>query len=175
VRDIPFLRFVFRQFVLTFPFLASAPKDFFPLKLQPFVDSVLSRNLNSELSLFPDDPEASGSGAGDGSAGGGTTLENEDKEGQRKTLAKLEKHMSLLLGSAIKLVEPEEVVRLSQKDLDWLEEMARRRERREGKGMNGGFSVNIVCVRTVSEKGRVRKRHHDVCGHCLSPPCEDKS
>jgi len=27
--DLPFLRFFFRQFVLTFPFIASAPKDFF--------------------------------------------------------------------------------------------------------------------------------------------------
>src|SRR5712672_3583912 len=45
--DLPFLRYLFRQYVLTFPFLESAPKDFFPDKVQPFISSLLSRNLNS--------------------------------------------------------------------------------------------------------------------------------
>src|SRR5579863_4787638 len=45
--DLPFLRYLFRQFLLTFPFLAAAPKDFFPDKVQPFVSSLISRDLNS--------------------------------------------------------------------------------------------------------------------------------
>ncbi|KAF8309595.1 hypothetical protein DL93DRAFT_2062783 [Clavulina sp. PMI_390] len=156
IRDVPFLRFMFRQFVLTFPFLAPAPKDFFPSKLQPFLDSLLSRNLSSELILFPEED-----------------MEQADPEhsGTAKALAKVEKHMALLLGNAIKVVEKEEVVRLSQKDLDKLENAARRREnrykRREIKGdgeveqEDGRFGVNVICVRSVSERGRVRRRTHD--------------
>lgn len=147
---------MFRQFVLTFPFLTTAPKDFFPSKLQPFVDSLLSRNLSSELSLFPEED-----------------LEAVDPEhsGTARALAKVEKHMALLLGSAIKLQEEEEVVRLSQKDLDRLEAAQRRRMRRyEGKGKGKEkFNVNVVCVRTVSEKGRVRRKHHDVSVPLVPP------
>ena len=138
---------MFRQFVLTFPFLASAPKDFFPSKLQPFVDSLLSRNLSSEISLFPDDVDSEDA--------------EHEKEGRAKTLAKLEKQMSLILGSAIKLEEKEEVVRLTQKDLDRLENGARKRARREAKS-GSGFSVNVISVRTITEQGRIRKRHHEV-------------
>lgn len=147
-RDVPFLRFMFRQFVLTFPFLATAPKDFFPAKLQPFVDSLLARNLSSELSLFPEeDPDV-----------------DPEHSGTAKALAKVEKHMALLLGSAIKLHEQEEVVRLTQKDLDRLEAAQRRRQRRYEGSRGAQFSVNVVCVRNVSEKGRVtgRRRNHDV-------------
>ena len=141
---------MFRQFVLTFPFLATAPKDFFPSKLQPFVDSLLSRNLSSELTLFPEeDPDV-----------------DSEQKSTAKAFEKIEKHMALLLGSAIKLVENEEVVRLTQKDLDRLEDSIRKRQRKQSKSKLGGFSVNIVCVRSISEKGRVRRRHHDVC--CMS-------
>ena len=150
IQDIPFLRFMFRQFVLTFPFLATAPKDFFPSKLQPFVDSLLSRNLSSELTLFPEeDPDV-----------------DSEQKSTAKAFDKIEKHMALLLGSAIKLVEHEEVVRLTQKDLDRLEDSIRKRQRKQSKSKLGGFSVNVVCVRSISEKGRVRRRHHDVC--CMS-------
>lgn len=147
IQDVPFLRFMFRQFVLTFPFLATAPKDFFPSKLQPFVDSLLSRNLSSELTLFPEeDPDV-----------------DSEQKGTAKALAKFEKHMALLLSSAIKLIEDEEVVRLSQKDLDRLEGGMRRRERRQNRSKSGRFNVNVICVRSISEKGRMRRRHHEVC------------
>lgn len=154
IRDVPFLRFMFRQFVLTFPFLASAPKDFFPSKLQPFVDSLLSRNLSSDISLFPDDVDSEEA--------------EREKETRAKTLAKLEKQMSLILGSAIKLEEKEEVVRLNQTDLDKLEENARKRARREEKSKGSGFTVNVISVRTVTEKGRVRKKHHEVWRYTAS-------
>ena len=49
--DLPFLRYIFRQFVLTFPFMAAAPKDFYSEKLQPFVASVLARNLSPDSIL----------------------------------------------------------------------------------------------------------------------------
>jgi PX-associated len=149
-RDIPFLRFMFRQFVLSFPFLSAAPKGFFPSKLQPFMDSLLSRNLSPDIALFPEEEDA-------------------ERTGRAKSLAKLEKHMCLLLGSALKLSEAEEVVRLSQKDLDRLEAMASLRLRRsKGKDHIKAFDVNIVCIRTVSERGRVRTKQHEVRSRLLS-------
>ncbi len=143
-RDIPFLRFMFRQFILTFPFLAAAPKDFFPDKLQPFLDSLLSRNLSSEIQLFPSEE----------------VEEELDQSGKQKLLEKLERYMCLLLGGATKLVEKEEVVRLTQKDLERLERIARRNARRYQR--RKVFDVNIICVRSVVEKRHVRRRVHEV-------------
>ncbi|KAG9053666.1 hypothetical protein FS842_007511, partial [Serendipita sp. 407] len=53
-----------------------------------------------------------------------------------------------------------EVVRLSQRDLDRLEVLARKRAARVQR-MRNAFDVNIICVRTVVEKGRVRSRIHE--------------
>ncbi|KAF8339060.1 uncharacterized protein EI90DRAFT_3040179 [Cantharellus anzutake] len=164
LRDIPFLRFMFRQFVLTFPFLSAAPKDFFPNKLQPFLDSLLSRNfsLSSDLYLYPTERELIERFSGSGGGGGGKP--DEEKEGKEKMLGKLEKYMCLLLGAAMRLWEKEEVVRLTQGDLERLERRMRKRyEKKRGKGArnSGIFEVNIVCVRSVVEKRHVRKKNHD--------------
>ena len=141
--DLPFLRFVFRKFVLSFPFLASAPKDFFPEKVQPFLGSLLSRNLSS-TSVLDENPEES------------------EEATRRKLLNKLERNLSMLLTSATKLVEPEEVVRLTQADLNRLEVMAKKRAAKEKK-MKDSFDVNVVCVRSVTEKRRMRSKVHEVC------------
>lgn len=141
--DFPFMRFMFRQFVLTFPFLASAPKDFFSHKVQPFISSVLSRNLSTSS---PFEEEA----------------EETEKATREKILTKIEKHFSVLLGSAAKLVEDEEVVRLTQKDLQQLETLARRRRARMLK-YRDSFDVNIIGVRSITDKGRVRSKAHEVC------------
>ena len=68
----------------------------------------------------------------------------------------------MLLTSATKLVEPEEVVRLTQADLNRLEVMAKKRAAREKK-MKDSFDVNVVCVRSVTEKRRMRSKVHEVC------------
>ena len=143
--DMPFLRYMFRQFVLTFPFVTSAPAGFFPQKLQPFVGSLLSRNLSTaEDVLGMDDPGV-----------------DPELASRQKLLDKVEKHFALFLGSATKLVEAEEVVRLTQKDLDRLEALAKKRASR-AKRMRDAFDVNIVCVRTVVEKKKMqRSRVHD--------------
>ncbi|KAI0081790.1 hypothetical protein K474DRAFT_1694834 [Panus rudis PR-1116 ss-1] len=139
--DLPFLRYIFRQFVLTFPFLAAAPKDFFPEKLQPFLASFLARDF-SAASVLDDNPENS-------------------EEAQRlRLLAKLERNFTMLLTSGTKLVEKEDVVRLTQSDLNRLETLARRRAARERRGKDL-FEVNIVGVKTIVEKGRVRSRAHE--------------
>lgn len=140
--DLPFLRFMFKKFVLSFPFLASAPKNFFPDKLQPFMASLLSRNL-SPASPLDNRPE------------------NSEEATRLKLLTKLEKNFAVLVTSGTKLKEPEDVVRLTQKDLDRLEAIAKKRAAREKK-LKNLFEINVVCVRTVVEKKRVRSKMHEV-------------
>ncbi|KAI0320820.1 hypothetical protein OF83DRAFT_1168999 [Amylostereum chailletii] len=146
--DLPFLRFVFRQFIQTFPFLAAAPKDFWPEKVQPFIASLLSRNLFASSSVLEDNPDA-------------------DQAGTAKLIAKAERNFALFVNYAIKIVEKEEVVRLNQTDLDRLEFLAKKRHARLLK-VKDVFEVNIVSVRTVLEKGREfiirlrRSRQEDV-------------
>ncbi|KAJ3802759.1 hypothetical protein GGU11DRAFT_764142 [Lentinula aff. detonsa] len=139
--DLPFLRFMFRQFVLTFPFMASAPSNFYSDKLQPFLGALLSRNLTA-TSVFDDKNEDDST----------TTSVN--------VLARIERNLSLFLGATTKVAEPEEVVRLNQSDLDHLEALAKKREARNLKHRDI-FEVNIVSVRTVIDKGRVRSRAHE--------------
>ena len=143
--SLPFLRYVFRQFVLTFPFLDGAPNNFFPDKLQPFAASVMSKNL-SPTSIMEEDVEQMGEAS---------------KSTRKKLMTKAERSLSILLSSGTKLVEPEQVVRLSQADLNRLEAIAKNRINRERKSKDA-LDVNIICVRTVISKGRVRSRAHDV-------------
>ncbi|KAJ7276427.1 hypothetical protein B0H12DRAFT_1085354 [Mycena haematopus] len=140
--DLPFLRYIFRQFVLTFPFMTTAPKDFYSDKLQPFVASVLARNI-SPSSVFDDGSERS------------------EQALRLRLLAKAERNLSLFVGAATKLVEKEEVVRLTQVDLDRLESAARKRQAKNLEAVKDIFEVNIVSVRTVVDKGRVRSRVHE--------------
>lgn len=141
--DLPFLRYFFRHFVLTFPFLESAPKDFFPDKVQPFLASLLTRNL-SPTSVLNDNPEES------------------EEAARHRLLNKLERNLSMLMTSAAKLAEPEEVVRLTQADLNRLEILARKRAARE-KRLKDSFDINVVCVRSVVERKRMRSKVHEVC------------
>lgn len=139
--DLPFLRFMFRKFVLSFPFLAAAPRDFFPEKLQPFMANLLARNFSSASPLD-------------------TKPENSEEATRARLLTKLEKNFSMLITSGTKIVEPEDVVRLTQKDLDRLELLARKRAARERR-LKDIFEVNVVCVRAVVEKKRVRSKVHE--------------
>jgi hypothetical protein len=78
-----------------------------------------------------------------------------------KLMAKLERNLSLFIGAATKLIEKEEVVRLNQADLDRLEELSKKRLAR-GSKTKDVFEVNVVGVKTVVDKGRMRSRAHDV-------------
>lgn len=141
--DLPFLRHIFRHFVLSFPFLAAAPKNFFPDKLQPFMASMLSRNISAISALDPGSEQA-------------------EEEARFRLLGKLQRNFAMLLTTGTKLAESEEVVRLSQADLSRLEKLAAKRAAREKK-IQHVIEINIVCVRTVIERGRVRSRAHEVC------------
>jgi hypothetical protein len=101
--------------------------------------------------------------------------------GQRNKLwDKVEKHGALMIGIGVKLVTGEEVVRIGQGDLRKLEEAQQERKKKWmakhrppppfAKGRNSAadptnpvdFDVNVVGVRSVTEKGRVRQKSHDV-------------
>jgi len=123
--------------------MAKAPKDFYSDKLQPFVTSVLSRNLSPTSVL--DDPSEEGS----------------EQATRLRMLAKIQRNMSLFVGGGTHLVEPEEVVRLKQSDLDRLEALASKRLARQMK-QKDIFEVNIISVRTVIDKGKIRSRVHEV-------------
>jgi len=138
--DLPFIKYIFRQYFLTFPFMATAPKDFYSQKLQPFVKALFSRNLAPSSVLEDDDS---------------------DQTTRMKIIGKIERNLSLFVGSATKLVEPEEIVRLTQADLDRLEAISKKRLARLAKSRDF-FEVNIVSVRTVIDKGRMRSRAHEV-------------
>jgi hypothetical protein len=141
--DLPLMRYIFRQFVITFPFMASAPKDFYSSKLQPFVDSILSRNLSASSVID------------DGS-------EDSDQAVRKRIHAKTERALSLFISSSVKLAEKEDVVRLTQADLDRLEMLAKKRQARLQKLRGQVFEVNVVAVRTVVNKGRIRSHVHEV-------------
>lgn len=140
--DLPILRYIFRQFFLSFPFLSTAPKNFYAEKLQPFIASVLSRNLVEDNAL--EEPS-----------------QDPETDARKRLISKMEKHFSLLMSSATKLVEPEEVVRLTQADLNRLEGLARKRNARMVRNQTV-FEVNIVCIRAIVVKGRVRSKVHEV-------------
>jgi hypothetical protein len=137
-----------RSFVLSF--LATTPDSFWPQKVQPTLSQFLALSLSPSFIPYLDDDPALAS----------------DAAKRRKIFDKLEKHMTLLLGSAIKLEGGEEVVRIGQEDLRLLEEDARRRV--GSKGVKAeieaehGFEINVIGVRGVQDKGRVRHKSHEV-------------
>ncbi len=84
---------------------------------------------------------------------------------RKKIWDKVHKNLALLFASGVKLDKGEEVVRIGQKDLKRLEAQSKERKKRweeREKRMGSGFDVNVICVRNVMEKGRVRKKSHDV-------------
>lgn len=150
--DLPFLRFVFHHFVLSFPFLIACPPTFFSHKLQPFVYSFVSRNISSS------DERAS--------------------QTKRKRIAgKVEKHLGLVMSAAIKLTEnggKEEVVRIEddgsmhtgapatqQPSGAALVGMKRRGPLTKLERADEEFSINVVSVRNRQTKGRMRIKRHE--------------
>ena len=135
------LRHSLHRFVLTFPFLASAPPDFFPNKVQVFLERLLERKM-----VVVDEEE------GDTTAT--TTL-----------LRKLERYLCLLISSGIHLKNTkEEVVRISERDRMRIATLEAQRKATNGAGINIAdtqLDVNIVSVRSAMGKGRLRNKAHD--------------
>ena len=171
VGDLPFMRFLFHQFLLPFPFLSTAPPTFWSAKVQPFLSSFLSTTgYTKQTGMSAEEQQMSDSLM--------SPEERKEMEERNKLWTKTEKHLALMVGVGIKIVGGEEVVRIGQSELRRLEEAQeeRRRKRREKNapppGVNGQpgappppqqlFDVNVIGVRTVVEKGRVRNKSHDV-------------
>ncbi|GAA5848790.1 hypothetical protein JCM3766R1_005309 [Sporobolomyces carnicolor] len=148
--DLPFLRFVFNHFVLSFPFLAGCPPTFFSHKLQPFVYSFVSRNITS-------------------------SDEREGDTKRRKIAGKVEKHLGLVMSAAIKLTENggrEEVVRIeddgsthtgvpaSQQEQGALP-VKKRGNLTKADTKEDNFSINVVSVRNMVVKGRIKNKSHE--------------
>jgi hypothetical protein len=160
--DLPVLRYLFHQFLLPFPFLAAAPPTFWSGKVQPFITSFLAIN-QTRLS-----PTALSSGGGNGGEPDLSLASEEELieyHARRKLWEKMQKQLAMLFGAGIKLTSGEEVVRINQGDLRKLEiagEEARKKMLERQARMGPGFDVNVICVRNVVEKGRVRSKNHDV-------------
>ncbi|BEI87139.1 hypothetical protein CcaverHIS002_0704850 [Cutaneotrichosporon cavernicola] len=159
IGDLPFLRFMFHQFLLPFPFLAAAPPTFWSHKVQPFLSSFLATTAASQHATeTPQEREVSESLM--------TKEERKEAEERRKLWTKVEKHLGLMISVGIKLVGGEEVVRIGQSELRRIEEAqeARRRKMAERDGVPVEpitFDVNVVGVRTIKERGHVRSKHHE--------------
>ena len=159
--DLPLLRFMFQHFVLTFPFLRSAPPNFFADKVQVFFDKFLERNISG-------------------------TDDRDESTKRRKLTNKLEKYFVLLMGSAIKVKGlGEDVVRISERDRLKMSAVESRRKAALGRAAasptsdtkplhagdasassssaspGSGFDINVVSVRNVVTKGRLRSRTHE--------------
>ncbi|WVF70932.1 hypothetical protein IAT40_005727 [Kwoniella sp. CBS 6097] len=164
--DLPFLRFMFHQFLLPFPFLATAPPTFWSAKVQPFLSSFLATTgVAAHATLTEQEREVAESLM--------TKEERKEAQERKKLWAKVEKHLALMFGVGIKLTSGEEVVRIGQAELRRLEELQEERRRKWVEKHGGpqgatnamdptqGFEVNVVGVRVVTEKGRVRHRSHE--------------
>lgn len=140
--DLPFLRYMFRHFVLTFPFLRSAPQNFFADKVQVFLDRFLEKNISG-------------------------TSDRAEVSKRKRLGGKLEKYVALLLGAAIRVKGgKEDVVRVGEEERERLASAGRRRAAAAAMGSVplNTFEINVVSVRTVVSKGRLRNRVHEVSG-----------
>ncbi|KAL7422844.1 hypothetical protein Q5752_002140 [Cryptotrichosporon argae] len=173
--DLPFMRYLFHQFLLPFPFLATASPTFWSAKVQPFLASFLSTvAAGSSNGLSESDREIARSLM--------TKEERKEEEDRLRLWAKVEKHLALMVGLGIKLESGEEVVRIGQAELRRLEQLQEERRKAAAQaqarraGQAGGaqgsagalpapeamaFDVNVVGVRVVTEKGRVRHKSHE--------------
>jgi hypothetical protein len=119
--------------------LAKAPPNFFKDKLQPFVHSFLSRNIS--------------------------TSESRGQDTKRDRMAdKVEKHLGLIFSSSIRVAEnggQEQVVRVGERDPEASISRPSGAPSRSLPALPPGakeaaFQVNIVTVRTLLVKGRIR-------------------
>lgn len=173
--DLPFMRFLFHQFLLPFPFLSTAPPSFWSAKVQPFLSSFLTTTGVVQRSSLTREEKVMAE----------SLMSKEEKKEvveRAKLWNKVEKHGALMIGVGIKVVGGEEVVRIGQSELRRIEgeREARRQEWLAKRGLSQGptgppgsglppppstgmvFEVNVVGVRAIAEKGRVRSKSHEV-------------
>lgn len=135
--QMPLLRHVLHDFVLTFPFFEQAPKDFFSSKVQVFVERMLERNI---ISVSEGDESPSGISG---------------------MVRRSEKYLSMLIGSGLRVRGvQEDIVRINDQDRQRLSALDAQRASAMGQ-TKSNVSLNIVGVRTVVERGLVRSLSHN--------------
>jgi len=131
--ELPLIRHLLHRFVLSFPFLKSAPEDFFSNKVQLFVERLIERDM---IVLNASDDSASAA---------------------TRITQKVQKYACMLVSSGISIKGiGEDIVRLSDCDRQRLVLI-------EAQGAAAGASkgeldVNVVAVRCVVARGRLRTR-----------------
>lgn len=126
--SIPLLKYIFNKFVLTFPFLTSSPPTFWSDKLQVFVNDFLSRNLSS-------------------------SIDQDELTKRRALVMKIQKHMTILLSSGVKLVQDEDVIRVDAKDV--------KHHTRKHSPNTHKLHINIVTIRSHHKKSLLHQKHED--------------
>ncbi|CAG8449889.1 3792_t:CDS:10 [Funneliformis caledonium] len=130
--DTPFLRFIFSRFVLTFPFLQKADSTFWS-KLSEFLNEFAKKNIS-------------------------TTSTRDERTKRKKLGEKIVNELTLLLNAGIKTT--------AGKDESIKVDFTSAYENRNRKLLNdlsctiNGWNINIVSVRTVLEKHRIREHAH---------------
>ncbi|CAI2172599.1 18636_t:CDS:10 [Funneliformis geosporum] len=130
--DTPFLRFIFIRFVLTFPFLQKADNTFWS-KLSEFLDEFAKKNISSSSTR--------------------------DERTKRKKLGEnIVNELTLLLNAGIKTT--------AGKDESIKVDFTGAYENRNQKLLDdlsctiNGWNINVVSVRTIWEKHRIREHAH---------------
>ena len=133
---LPLIRHLLHQFVLTFPFFESAPPDFFPNKVQAFVERMLERNL---IMIDPVNGPKSAS-----------------------MVDKTTAYLTMLVsgGLRVKGVE-EEIVRVSGVDRERLFTMDAHRTATRKSPSDKGTKIDIVSVRRTIRRGHIRNKTLD--------------
>lgn len=133
--DLPLTRFLMHHFVLSFPLLQSADKRFYQ-DLQSFVQGFMGRNIAAD----------------------------EDESFRLKLAKRLEKYLALVLSSGIKLADnngKEEVVRVSDQNVTTAVPAGSQKDLPPVPTEPDDFDVNVVTVRSVVVKGRIRNGSRD--------------
>ncbi|UZJ56201.1 hypothetical protein CBS101457_005521 [Exobasidium rhododendri] len=139
--SLPFLRFLFHHFILTFPFLRSAPPNFFSDKVQVFFERFLEKNISG-------------------------TDDREETTKRRRLGGKASKWTVLLMSASIHLrggSQAEEILRIADRDRGQIfAAQDRYNAHHPGQGKDQ-FDVNVIGVRSISgKKSRLgRAKAHD--------------
>lgn len=133
---LPLIRHLLHQFVLTFPFFESAPPDFFPNKVQAFVERMLERNL---IMIDP-------------------VRESKSASITDKTTA----YLTMLVSGGLRAKDvEEEIVRASGVDRERLFTMDAHRMATRKSSSDKGTKIDIVSVRRTIRRGHIRNKTLD--------------
>ena len=137
-KQLPLLRHLLHRFVLTFPFFAKAPPNFFSDKVQLFMERLLERNI---LTIHDE-------------TGGLTGVSN--------VTGKMQRYLCMLVSSSMRVMGVEEdVVRINEQDQQRLAAIDAQQRAARSRSVSDHFEVDIVGVRRTILRGRLRTKVQD--------------